>query len=82
MKVKTGLQGGRIASNHSRVGLAVKTGIKGGKIILNHSRSGLKVASALKGGRLAGNHGRSGLSRCGRGIKSGGQEPRHPRYLL
>ena len=52
MKVKTGLRAGKLAANHSRVGLAVKTGIKGGKLSANHNRPALKVTTGLKGGKI------------------------------
>jgi hypothetical protein len=38
VKVRTGLKGGRLASNHVR-SVKVKTGLKGGRLAGNHSRS-------------------------------------------
>lgn len=37
VKVKTGLKGGRLSSNHNGPGLRVKTGLKAGKISANHN---------------------------------------------
>jgi hypothetical protein len=39
LKVKTGLKGGRLASNHNATALKVKTGLKGGRLAVNHSRA-------------------------------------------
>ena len=37
VKVKTGIKGGRLASNHNGPGLRVKSGLKGGRIAMNHN---------------------------------------------
>jgi hypothetical protein len=37
VKVKTGLKGGRLSSNHNTPGLRVKSGLKAGRIAMNHS---------------------------------------------
>ena len=39
LAVKSGLKGGKLATNHSRSALRVRTGLKGGKLATNHSRS-------------------------------------------
>jgi len=38
LAVKSGLKGGKIATNHNRGALRVRTGLKGGKLATNHSR--------------------------------------------
>ena len=37
VKVKTGVKGGRLSSNHNGPGLRVKSGLKAGKISANHN---------------------------------------------
>lgn len=43
LKVKTGIKGGRIATNHTRSGLKVRSGIKGGRLATNHARAALAL---------------------------------------
>ena len=40
LKVKSGLKGGKLATNHSRAGqLKVATRLRAGKLAVNHSRT-------------------------------------------
>jgi hypothetical protein len=38
MKVRSGVKGGRLATNHTRRALKVRSGLKGGRLSGNHSR--------------------------------------------
>lgn len=43
LKVKTGIKGGRLATNHSRAGLKVRSAVKGGRLASNHTRAALAL---------------------------------------
>jgi hypothetical protein len=44
VKVKTGVKGGKLATNHNGAGLKVKTGLKAGRIAMNHSARPISAA--------------------------------------